>query len=85
VKAHSREVYGLSFNPHNPHLLATCSSDTTVALRDWRNLGDPLHVLEAHTDELQLVRQQGPRHLVNHVCICSRLFPEGPHRVARVT
>ena len=62
MKAHSREVYGLSFNPHNPHLLATCSSDTTVALRDWRNLGDPLHVLEAHTDELQLVRQQDSWH-----------------------
>lgn len=50
VEAHSKEVNGIDFNPHNPHLLATCSSDTTVALRDWRCLNQPLHVLEAHTD-----------------------------------
>ena len=54
--AHSREVYGLAFNPYSPHLLATCSSDTTVALRDWRNLAEPLHVMEAHTDGVQQVR-----------------------------
>jgi WD40 repeat protein len=50
VEAHSKEVNGIDFNPHNPHLLATCSSDTTVGLWDWRCLDQPLHVLEAHTD-----------------------------------
>lgn len=52
VQVHGREVYGLAFNPANPCLLATCSSDTSVGLRDWRNLSEPLHVLQAHTGDV---------------------------------
>lgn len=52
MQAHEREVNALSFNPANPHLLATCGSCGTVQLRDWRNLAEPLHVLEGHTDQV---------------------------------
>lgn len=56
AEVHTLEVNSLAFNPHNPHLLATGSSDRTAALHDWRNLEQPLHVLEAHTDQVYQVR-----------------------------
>ena len=52
AEAHTAEVNCISFNPHNPHVLATGSADKTVALHDWRNLSQRLHVFESHTDEV---------------------------------
>ncbi|KAG1663769.1 hypothetical protein FOA52_011820 [Chlamydomonas sp. UWO 241] len=52
AQAHEREVNCIAFNPHNPNILATGSADKTVALHDWRNLSQRLHVLDAHTDEV---------------------------------
>lgn len=52
AEAHSAEVNCVAFNPHNPHILATGSADKTVALHDWRNLSQRLHVFEAHTEEV---------------------------------
>lgn len=51
-EAHTAEVNCLAFNPHNPHVLATGSADKTVALHDWRNLSQRLHVFECHTEEV---------------------------------
>lgn len=52
AEAHTAEVNCLAFNPFNPHVLATGSADKTVALHDWRNLSQRLHVFEAHSDEV---------------------------------
>lgn len=43
------QVNYLSFNPYNEWVLATASSDTTVALFDMRKLTVPLHILSSHT------------------------------------
>lgn len=51
-EAHTAEVNCLAFNPHNPHVLATGSADKTVALHDWRNLSQRLHVFECHAEEV---------------------------------
>jgi histone-binding protein RBBP4 len=51
-EAHTAEVNCLAFNPHNPHVLATGSADKTVALHDWRNLSQRLHVFECHSEEV---------------------------------
>eukprot|EP01041_Mallomonas_annulata_P012346 gene12346-25976_t len=48
-KAHPDDVNCLSFNPYNEFLLATGSSDNTVALWDLRNLKQKLHSFESHT------------------------------------
>jgi WD40 repeat protein len=60
-EAHTAEVNCLAFNPHNPHVLATGSADKTVALHDWRNLSQRLHVFECHTEEV---------FQVGTVCVC---------------
>ncbi|KAL1212311.1 WD-40 repeat-containing protein MSI2 [Cardamine amara subsp. amara] len=52
VKVHEREVNYLSFNSFNEWLLATASSDSTVALFDLRKLNAPLHVLSSHEGEV---------------------------------
>ena len=55
AEAHTAEVNCLAFNPTNPHLLVTGSADKTVALHDWRNLSQRLHVFESHTEEVYQV------------------------------
>lgn len=52
AEAHTAEVNCIAFNPHNPHVLATGSADRTVALHDWRNLSQRLHVFESHNEEV---------------------------------
>jgi histone-binding protein RBBP4 len=52
----SQQVNCIAFNPLNPNILATGSADKTVALHDWRNLSQRLHVLEGHTGEVFQVR-----------------------------
>lgn len=52
IEAHSAEINCVAFNPKNEHLLATGSSDTTVALWDLRNLHHRLHSFESHQDEI---------------------------------
>jgi WD40 repeat protein len=59
AEAHSAEVNCIAFNPHNPHVLATGSADKTVALHDWRNLSQRLHVFESHTEEVFQVQAAG--------------------------
>lgn len=51
-QAHSANINCLAFNPFSEFLLATGSSDTTVALWDMRNMGKPMHVMERHTSEV---------------------------------
>ncbi|KAJ1674241.1 Histone-binding protein rbbp4, partial [Spiromyces aspiralis] len=52
VVAHEAEVNCVAFSPHSEYILATGSSDKTVALWDLRNLKYRLHTLEAHRDEV---------------------------------
>mmetsp|Transcript_16441 Transcript_16441/g.35544 ORF Transcript_16441/g.35544 Transcript_16441/m.35544 type:complete len:418 (+) Transcript_16441:210-1463(+) len=52
AEAHVAEVNCIAFNPLNPNILATGSADKTVALHDWRNLSQRLHVFESHADEV---------------------------------
>ncbi|XP_076275026.1 histone-binding protein RBBP4-like isoform X2 [Rhynchophorus ferrugineus] len=52
VDAHTAEVNCLSFSPYSEYILATGSSDKTVALWDLRNLKLKLHSLESHKDEI---------------------------------
>ncbi|RYR69873.1 hypothetical protein Ahy_A03g016412 isoform B [Arachis hypogaea] len=61
VKAHENEVNFISFNPYNEWIVATASSDTTIALFDTRKLAEPLHVLSSHTDEVYQV-EWDPNH-----------------------
>jgi WD40 repeat protein len=58
AEAHTAEVNCIAFNPHNPHVLATGSADKTVALHDWRNLSQRLHVFESHSEEVFQVRYE---------------------------
>lgn len=51
-KAHTANINCLAFNPFSEFLLATGSSDTTVALWDMRNMGKPMHLLERHSSEV---------------------------------
>lgn len=51
TQAHSANINCLAFNPFNEFLLATGSSDTTVALWDMRNMAKPMHLLERHSSE----------------------------------
>ncbi|RYR22659.1 hypothetical protein Ahy_B03g067967 isoform A [Arachis hypogaea] len=51
----------ISFNPYNEWIVATASSDTTIALFDTRKLAEPLHVLSSHTDEVYQV-EWDPNH-----------------------
>jgi WD40 repeat protein len=68
AEAHSAEVNCIAFNPHNPHVLATGSADKTVALHDWRNLSQRLHVFESHSEE---VFQVGARRVRALGCMCA--------------
>lgn len=52
MDAHTAEVNSLSFNPFGEFLIATASSDKTVALWDLRNLKQMLHSFVGHTDEV---------------------------------
>jgi len=52
LSAHDADINSISFNPHNPHLLATGSKDTTVGLWDLRNLKAKLHSFAGHKDEV---------------------------------
>lgn len=52
LRAHSREVNAISFNPVERFLFATASSDATIALWDFRALEKPLHELRRHTEEI---------------------------------
>uniref|UniRef100_A0A1J3D9S1 WD-40 repeat-containing protein MSI3 n=2 Tax=Noccaea caerulescens TaxID=107243 RepID=A0A1J3D9S1_NOCCA len=61
VKVHEREINYLSFNPFNEWVLATASSDSTVALFDLRKLTAPLHVLSRHEGEVFQV-EWSPNH-----------------------
>jgi histone-binding protein RBBP4 len=56
--AHSKDINGLAFNPSQPFLFATASSDQTVGLWDLRNLKDPVSVFRGHTDEVYQVSWQ---------------------------
>jgi histone-binding protein RBBP4 len=56
VDAHTADVNSLSFNPYGEFLIATGSSDKTVALWDLRNLKQQLHSFASHTDEVIHVR-----------------------------
>lgn len=51
-QAHDAEANCLSFNPLSEYLLATGSSDNTVAVWDFRNLKIKLHELNWHKDEV---------------------------------
>jgi WD40 repeat protein len=82
-EAHTAEVNCLAFNPHNPHVLATGSADKTVALHDWRNLSQRLHVFECHSEEVfqvRALRQPQPGYSVLCATVpmqCTRLAPLG--------
>jgi histone-binding protein RBBP4 len=46
--AHSSDINCISFNPANEFLLATGSTDATVALWDMRNMKQKMHSFEGH-------------------------------------
>ncbi|KAL1283422.1 Histone-binding protein [Trichinella pseudospiralis] len=56
VCAHKQDVNCVSFNPFSEYLLATGSSDKTVAIWDLRNLNESLNTLLDHTGEVNEVR-----------------------------
>lgn len=47
-KAHSSDINCIAFNPFSDFLLATGSSDSTVALWDMRNMSQKMHTFEGH-------------------------------------
>ncbi len=53
MDAHTAEVNSLAFSPFGEFIIATASSDKTVAIWDLRNLKSALHSFEAHTDEVR--------------------------------
>lgn len=52
VDAHKGEINCVSFNPFSEFILATGSTDRTVALWDFRNLSNKIHSFENHADEI---------------------------------
>jgi len=50
--AHEQDINSIAFNPVNEFLLATGSSDKTVALWDMRNLKCRIQTLRGHTDQV---------------------------------
>jgi histone-binding protein RBBP4 len=52
VEAHNAEVNTLAFHPACEFILATGSSDKTIALWDMRNLKHRLHTFEGHHDDV---------------------------------
>jgi len=52
IEAHAAEVNCIDFSPFSAHILATGSTDRTVALFDLRNLKTKLHSFESHTEEV---------------------------------
>lgn len=52
LNAHDAEINCVAFNPFYEHVLATGSSDHTIALWDMRNLTKPLHSLVHHKDDV---------------------------------
>lgn len=52
IEAHKGEINCVSFNPANDFMIATGSSDHTVALWDTRNLKNSMHILEGHTGDI---------------------------------
>lgn len=50
--AHDEDINSIAFNPVNEFLLATGSTDKTVALWDLRNLKCRIHTLSGHTDQV---------------------------------
>lgn len=52
VDAHKGEINCMSFNPFSEFILATGSTDRTVALWDMRNLSSKIHSFENHADEI---------------------------------
>ena len=57
-RAHEEEINSVAFCPANAYLLATASSDRTVALWDSRNMSLKLHSLTSHSDEVFQVNLQ---------------------------
>lgn len=56
IEAHREEINCVAFNPANDYMLATGSSDNTVALWDTRSLKEPMHVLEGHRGDILQVQ-----------------------------
>lgn len=56
VEAHREEINCVAFNPANDYMLATGSSDNTVALWDTRSPKEPMHVLEGHRGDILQVQ-----------------------------
>jgi histone-binding protein RBBP4 len=56
VQAHTAEVNSLSFNPYTEFILATGSTDSTVALWDLRKLTTKMHSLDSHRGDVLAVQ-----------------------------
>lgn len=52
LNAHDADINSIAFNPVNEFLLATGSSDKTVALWDMRNLKCRIQTLQGHNDQV---------------------------------
>jgi histone-binding protein RBBP4 len=52
IDAHKSEINCIAFNPYSEFVLATGSTDKTVALWDMRNLTVKLHSFENHAEEI---------------------------------
>jgi WD40 repeat protein len=55
VKAHDNEVNSVAFNPNDPNIIATGSSDKTAGMWDLRNMTEKLHSFAMHTAEVYSV------------------------------
>eukprot|EP00210_Caulerpa_lentillifera_P008491 g8100.t1 len=55
MHAHNSEINCLSFNPVNANLVATGSSDKTIALIDTRYMTTPLHIFDGHCAPVYMV------------------------------
>jgi len=53
---HDGDVMSLSFNPVDPFIVATCSTDATVKLWDLREIGKPLYTFKGHKNDVLQVQ-----------------------------
>jgi hypothetical protein len=61
-----RRPHSVTWDPQNEHILATAGLDPSIKLWDWRNLAQPVVVLEGHVPSVRCRRIHRPTFFARH-------------------